>query len=228
MLVCFARRALCSLSLVVAGSALCAADVSFSQSDWTSLSGDTEVTLGPAAGNAWTVEPTGGNPGSWVEFSADPLNYDSWTGLLTDSWVYDPQTQGQIYSMSLSADVYAITGLQYAGTQTLLFQNGNYYFDFATAVSTGAWATSAVTGVTAADFWEIDPADGTYNQTLNPDFSSSGAPITFGYAMGVLPGVQVAEGYDNVAIDIHNTVPEPSPFVPLGVGLGIVAIRRRN
>jgi len=226
-----ARRALYCLGAMAVGSALCAADVTFSQSDWTTLVGDTQVALGPSANNAWTVEPTGGDTGSWVQFSenlssATPLDVS--TGLLTNAWVYNPATQGQIFSINYSADVFGVSGISPVAVQPFLFQSGNYYFSISgTTAAAGSWQFSSATGQTAADFFEINPTSGV-SEAANPNFSAGGAPITFGYVMALSVVTGASEGYDNINIRVVNSVPEPASFMPLGAGIGLIVLRRRR
>jgi hypothetical protein len=235
--VCGVNRGVVAALFFAGAVGVCQADASFSKTDWSSFADETTVVLGSVSTGALSSEPTGGNPGSWLEVdeTSGTGPFNMWLGVTEDSWVYNPSTEGAISSIDISGDVLGITGPSSIAFQALILQNGNYYFGVGGFVSTatGNWETSAASGLLSGSWAEINPGDGSWDYSQNPDFSSSAAPITFGYVEGVNgtspTGGNAAEGFDNVNIDVHTAaVPEPAPLFALGAGVGLLALRRRR
>jgi hypothetical protein len=118
----------------------------------------------------------------------------------------------------------------------LLEQDGNYYISilygnaFEPGVTSIGYQTISESGLMATDFGQIDfvspvnPLISTYNLYSNPDFSSAGAPIQFGFVpiVWVNDQFQIQADYANLSFDISPlvTVPEPAAMAPLALLLG--------
>ena len=85
----------------------------------------------------------------------------------------------------------------------LLKQNGNYYQVY-DAGNPAVWTHKVFSGRTSSDF--VNAIAGTSGAPLNPDFSSSGALIQFGYGTAngsdsVVP-ITTVSGIDNWAVTV--------------------------
>ncbi len=186
-------------------------------------------------------ETSGGNPGSYLQtqFSFnvfnDPASQGVTVGHLLTSAVYDPSVQGAIDTIEfrLDARLFAVSGGQGVFTGILVEQGGQYYrFDYAPLSGPGGWisfATPPTDGQTiASQFNGI-------GFTGDPNFSATGAPLTFGFFVstgGNNANTTASQtiGNDNLLISI-TPVPEPSTWILLtaaGVLLGRHCVRRRT
>ena len=192
---------------------------------------------------------SGGNPGDAlsVKFSnsGGAVNLNSYQGFVNTSFSYDPSAQGAVTGIDFSSDRYVDFGSSLNPQLTtfsrpLLLQSGVYYLaPFLDPQTRGAWFTSAITGLTAADFSGFDFGTGASNAALHPDFSASGAPIELGlasrFALGTAGQPITLSGefrFDNLAITVANagaaTVPEPPTWALLGLGLTALVWRHRR
>jgi len=111
-------------------------------------------------------------------------------------------------------------------------QNGIYYFSsFQGPVLAGVWETISTSNVSSSNGWSsFNFLSGAATPGAHPNFLSTGALITFGFALSVQPGISDASGFigaDNVNITI-STVPEPSAYGMLVMGLALLFSRRRR
>lgn len=156
---------------------------------------------------------------------------------------YTPSTDGAINFVDylMMARKGSIDGV---GGALLLIQDGKYYrSEFITLPSGAAAPLSAIgdIGLTAADFGEFvgkaydyaTPADGSANFSSNPDFSSSGSTITFGWLGHFDPTLNdagsSASAYlmtDSWTVTINNDVPEPAALGLMSAGV-LALLRRR-
>jgi hypothetical protein len=160
---------------------------------------------------------TGGDPGAYLQFSQTvDFGDSSFVGGIKTDYTYNPASQGPLSDLSLSADV----EFEYPGPsgqtayQLVLEQNGLLYYSFPYglfSVPTG-WTTVTLSNLSASEF-DTDPmagSDGILPDGNQPDFSSKGAPIQFGFAFGNIitgPGSFTATyGVDNFLVE---SVPEP-------------------
>ena len=229
------------VSLSIAQTAT-AATITFSQSDWPGGAVTVNSFGSLYTGGAVIDQASGGNPGSYVTFRSDhgAGNYFAWTGLLVNAWVYDPSVSGAITSIDFGADVLPGSGIGTAVFQPLIAQGGNLFFAAQTYLPASGWVNSAFAGGTSATFAWLNPVTATWSFALQPNFTASGGPITFGYGsatnnLGASAGSDFYS-YDNVYITLHtaNTTPAPAP-VPepatlwmLGSGLIVLAARLRR
>ena len=193
---------------------------------WTATSHAAPVTFsdGVFANANWTAQKildgtfssfqvaTGGNPGEFRE--TDHLNLNTGQSIyvvnLLTSAVYKPSVSGAISSIDISFDAKFLGGS--TGTSQfsvrLAFEQGGIIFvplTVGTALGPGngqpglAFQSFSLPGFTAADFTTIGPPG-------SLDFSSSGAPITFGYVTSDTLQADngfVKGGVDNWSVTVH-------------------------
>ncbi|MFT3883602.1 MAG: putative Ig domain-containing protein [Gemmatales bacterium] len=205
----------------------------FSPATWTFAQGpvyDGNPSLsGP---NVVTLEhrTTGGNPSDY-QFDQYFFRVGDFVSIVgsSSSMAYNPQTQGAINSIDASIDITQFhveePGQFAAGSvwKIMIEQNGVRYYDKQLRVALnnfGTWPTFSVSGLQEQDFdtnvmvgftGGTIPADPT---GLHPDFSASGAPITFGIVdcnAGSGPtGAPLggAVGFDNYTVTINRLKPK--------------------
>ncbi len=170
-------------------------------------------------------------------------------GLIDEDFVYNPATEGAIGSLSVSVDQNVSFnrspgGGFYTVFVPLLEQGGNYYMavlygtGFSPGDTTEGYQTLSGSGLMATDFGQVTFTTTTnliasYNSSINPDFSSAGAPIQVGLVPVISLNDQfsVEADYANLSFDIApvTSVPEPAPTAPLallGGGLVLCVFRR--
>lgn len=128
--------------------------------------------------------------------------------------VVDPSVAGAIATVDYFWDVKAVTGGSVFSGPALM-QGGNVYVSAGLLELTGTstvWRSVSRIGVLDVNYGriqnllEIDPAQ-------DPDFSASGAPITFGYFSALAGGlgggsISATGAFDNWRVDVQ-LVPEP-------------------
>lgn len=149
----------------------------------------------------------GGNPGKAREVT-HPLNGSSnvkaFHNLNPAGDALD-LAQGAVVSLDFSIDSRFVSGVGTQGHAVRLgvVQNGIAYIsssNFATGVDAVNWSTHSINGQTATDFIRIDGLAG------NPDFSTSGSPLSFGFetANGIAgQTVDQIVDYDNFTVTVH-------------------------
>lgn len=206
------------------------ADVVFSDTEFTSSNWALEnVTLG-TGGTSSASQVTGGNPGFARQLTT---NVNASGGVVyalsrygtSVATRYEPAVSGAITSVDFTIDYRFLSGDTVLGQSIGIgAKQGTvvYYAALGVTGITGAWGTQSSLGLTAASF--ISPAGG-----APIDFSSTGAPIRFGFVVGnsapSTASVNTAM-YDNFSVTIHN-VPAPASAAVLGLG-GLLASRRRR
>lgn len=159
-----------------------------------------------AEGFGYTM-PTGGNPGAfWTLYTTLPPGGSHTSAYFDPAHGYDPATQGAIATIEYREDVRTEEPLP-ADVQvevSLAARQGGRVFILAPAfrpavVWSGAFTPVAVTGITAASFL---PTEG-----VQPDFSATGAPITFGFARIVTTTaaaqVEAFHSVDNWSVEVR-------------------------
>jgi hypothetical protein len=120
-----------------------------------------------------------------------------------------------------------------SGYSFALEQGGTRYYTTASDFFYPIWQPYQSLNLTAADFDTSPLVSLGVSNGQQPDFSSSGAPITFGYALGNTyvsgTGTLVsAHGADNWAVTVH-AVPVPAALYLFASGLvGIVGVARKG
>lgn len=168
------------------------------------------------------------------------------SGYVNNTFSYDPETQGDILSITASVDKDLTTTFNTSSTspfgntfRPLIEQDGNYYLAAIPGPSLSSGMTTGYnlisqSGLVAADFLEFDFATDTFG-TGNPNFD--GDPMLFGLAqlgtLDVTTGrTEVIAEYDNLGLDLVTApvgTPEPSSLLFLVLGLaGLIAISRKK
>jgi hypothetical protein len=190
-------------------------DGNFLDSEWTMTTFPTSAT-----GQFTERIASGGNPGAYKRVATINNNF-TYNAHLRAFMTYDPAASGAITSLDWSIDFKNFNSFGLGqGYGIVLSQGGTLYRGsfFATGLA-GGWQTTSQTGLTAANFTEG------ISGAANPNFTASGAPITFGFMTSNGNAATIDIGYDNYRVDIAS-VPEPATLATLS--LGILAVRRRK
>ncbi len=212
-------------------------DGTFNDADWTT----TVLTFGAGGGSSTAQVASGGNTGAYRQtgMSVNTVGEDgNWAGVcvisLRDDAVYDPAAQGAVASVKITIDLMADTeelpsGVA-DGVSLAMEQSGIIYVAYHMAIPTEEWVTNGPVEDEYADvFW---PWPGNGDQVdMHPDFSASGAPITFGYYWTLTNlsqehGGNVTTGIDNWIVEV-TPVPEPVTLSLLAFG-GLALLKGRN
>jgi len=146
------------------------------------------------------------------------------------TFTYNPATDGAITALDYLVQLMAITNLnnfQGAFASPAVRQNNTNYAAIPFSTPNTVLTPFSAYALTAGNFGAVSGASGTIvvNNGRHPDFSSSGAPLTFGY-MSILntpPGSSANSatfGLDEVLIYVH-TVRQP-PALGLQTIAGVV------
>jgi hypothetical protein len=218
---CVAAAALASC----AQASVTYSDGTFDPSQW----GNESILLG-SGGSASFAQSLQGNPGPSREIDLVVNEGGATVWAISRYGVdmatrYVPSTQGAITSINFSIDARFISGSVLGEGQqvklmakqgTRVFGAGLLFTD-----SDGLWRTLVADGLTAADFVALDGLGGSVN------FSSTGAPIRFGFAAGATffeSGANLKAEYDNFSVTV---IPAPGALALLGLG-AVAAGRRRR
>jgi len=197
-----------------------------------------DMTLLPlrAGGTASALQvPTGGNPDAYrrvehtVNDAASPSeNASIWVFHESLSASVDPAAVGGIQSVSMFLDVLGIQDTFGAGGVTLALRQGETIYASGSLIqasgSDPSWRALEWVSVPAVNFGAYQGPEVGLPGTPDPDFSSSGAPITFGFAT-LLPGgiggqsFSTAAGYDNWRLEV-----EPVPEVTSAILMGFAVL----
>ena len=229
----FSTVAALVLGLIMTASVASAASVvffdgTFVDGEWTT----TVLTSGLGGSGRAGQSATGGNPDSYREISITLVRPTSTEGSLVavasikPSAVYDPGALAAIASVDYSEDAILLEGSGNGHALTIaLEQAGVLYAGLPRLVSPDSvWTPKSIPGFVASDFVAIAGGSG------SPDFSASGAPIAFGSwrAFSSPPGSSAGTrlgGIDNWTVTVH-PVPEPGSALLVGLGIGILSMRR--
>lgn len=134
---------------------------------------------------------SGGNPGSCLEITHTFTTGDaSFTGGIKTDFTYDPAAQGPILGLSVAADIDAsTTGAGGSSAWQLIISQGGrrfYSVPFAEFPTPTGWVRVSISGLTPTNF-DTNPfahVGGVTPDGNQPNFSSSGGPMQFGFAFG--------------------------------------------
>jgi len=209
---------------------------------WTA----TTVTFGSGGSSSASQQTSGGNPGDYFGVSNSLSgggggSSDAYYTRGTDT--YTPSIQGAITGINYSVDLKLFSG-SVGDAELILKQNGNVYFGIVPEVYTtsGGWSTFSTTGLIATNFARLvlPATDNGVGEALldlsqNPDFSSSGTLIEFGFGTTFnTKGDPFSGGWGvdnwNVTINPSSTpLPAALPLFATGLGaLGLLGWRRKK
>ena len=201
----------------------------FGGGNWTSAG----AYSAPVAGGSVTFTPQSadGNPGDFahmrIQMPANPgCPTGTWTFLMNSAAIYDPGTSGPIDTIDYRWDSRLSPVERLGGAITLAVQQDGFTWAalnrrlFTESVNT-AWRSYELLGLVESDFtyassWRLT------GQPLNPDFSASGSPITFGISNGVSRGFGGVDALcanpppngidtDNWSVTLYTQGPTPGP-----------------
>jgi hypothetical protein len=207
-------------------------DQTFNSADWTvSIVGGTG-----GATQAVAQIATGGNPGNYRQMAHNlPAASNITVWHTYNAVAYDPATQGAIASIDYSEDRIELSppfaGAAIGGAFILQQGSGTWRANTNLAFSNTSWATVSLTGLVASNFIAAIGTSGL------PDFSASGAPITFGIQRsntnsnpisgGV--GFTTTNGLDNWRVTVNQAVVSvPAAVYLFGSALGLMGVMRRK
>lgn len=184
-----------------------------------------------------------GNPGTALQIlfsfptGGGAFNSVNAIGMINSTFSYDPGTQGAIKSIDASTDkdISINVAQNYANFFHPLIEQGGNFYEATTAgppliaPGTTGFNTLSATGLTAADFLQVDPITGAVG-SAHPDFA--GGLMLFGFAQftgsDAIPDTLFTAVYDNLDITL-NQVPESATMSMMLVGLGAgLRLRRRQ
>ena len=235
--------AVCAAAIVCLGLSLPAhADTVFTDGtmNLTNYTTTGPVASGPVVVTDETCASPCGNPGSALEINfAYSDAASAQVGFVNNTFSFDPETQGDITSITASVDK-DLTSTASAGNtfHPTIEQDGIFYI----ASIAGPGISNATGGTTgyntlsstldATDFFEYDFSTGVTG-TANPNFD--GDTMLFGLTQisnNVTGQADLTAYYDNLSFDIASTpvsTPEPSGLQLLSFGLaGLIGFSRRK
>jgi hypothetical protein len=150
--------------------------------------------------------------------------------FLNPSFVYDPNSEGVIGSITFSEDLnFSVTGagvfLVAEGTSSIVSQDGNLYIDrFTAPLDAGAWETTSATVLQSNYNLITNLATLTEDPTQHPNFASGQMEFGFisAWSSAGLNANVATELFDNFDVTVHPeavVTPEPSTFSAMAVAL---------
>ena len=222
-------------------SSLPSTDGTFNNADWTitpysELSQPPSRPTGTGGSETGTQVASGGNLGSYrrIDFTvnaapASPFGVlNTFYGLnLKVIAIYSPVVSGAIQQIDYAEDGEMLNGFGTGqATGLALLQNGIYYIRTAAYVNQSAWTHNTLTGLRTSDLVQLGGSG-------HPDFSATGAPITFGFARDNATGpngvaYSIIAAIDNWSVNVVQ-VPEPTCLSFLALtGMAVAARNRRQ
>jgi len=209
----------------LATTILCAAIIPFSDGafnppDWTA-SKILDTTSGASATFSAFQATSGGTPGSYRGVDMTFNNGSIMVAHLSN-FVYTPSSQGAITTIDYSYDLLQ-TNPPSPGAQVaygpLIFQNNTYYVccltpgeasaSSADLVTAGGWKHFGRNGLTASSFSNGFGGIPLFGPgPAQPDFSSTGGSIRFGYYSANSSTATTHSGIDNYSVNVNNAAPE--------------------
>ncbi len=210
------------LSTSLSRGAVVFTDSDFLLADWTQFQ---SVGNGALAASQGLV---GGNPDEYRRVDHLSFSFNFVAFHLNTAAVHDPSAQ-EIATIDFAIDQIALfnhAGIG-VGVAPAVFQNGVGYLTLNGLLINSDvfnWVSLSASGFTALDFRTFA------NPNAHPDFSSAGAPMTFGFATINDNGGAIrsrAAGFDNWNLTLNPVVPEPASAALLLIAAIGPALRRR-
>jgi hypothetical protein len=219
----------CLAAASFSSSAAIVVDTEFNDTDWSSTK-VIDTTAGSTATSTSTQQLSGGNPDAYRQtihdwtVTVDGVNIE-FAHVFTPT-SYDPGSLGAIDALvfDMDAKVDLAEQVNGIGFRFLVEQDGTFYASDATTILVGTGWNDISATLSEADFVVLGGVG-------NPDFSTSGSPIRFGYVTrngGSNTGrtLQSVGGVDNWSVSV---VPVPAAAWLFGSGLiGLIGIARRK
>jgi hypothetical protein len=222
---CIASAVLAILQRAIPSSAgtLTFADGVFSPSNWSLA--EYQVQNGGTASASQIL--TGGNPNEYRQVNIG-VNAGSNTAVaafsLDNQAQYTPSVQGAITSLTYAEDhnALATAGQEYGPA---VIQDGILFYGYGGAgVTSNAWQPAAYTSFNSSNITSF------LDSTPNPNFTSTGDPIEFGFVSidnTFATSYSTTDDYDNWSITLTTSaVPEPAS-VTMVMLTGILLASRR-
>ena len=188
------------VALLAATSAEAWQDGQFNEGDWEYVSWVSPLDSGDSGASVAFTIAHGGNPGAHraMGVSVGPGPDDGAMAVQFYRWaVWDPDTSGPVLAIDASLD-FSTTDSSPTRVGIVLEQGGVFYMHVLAAGANHLdWISYVADDLTAADFPTLDPA-----LTGQPDFSTAGAPMRFGFATGQFAAE--AEGHESFYHGVDN------------------------
>jgi len=186
------------------------ADGNFAPANWKII----PVTVGSGGAQTAARAVKGGHPGAYRIVYNTVYTATGGVGSVMYGFneykkgSYNPAKKGAITSINYSEDSLLISGFgQGQATGAAVIQNGVVYFDTGLVTPNRSWTHQAQKSITAANFTASDLKS-------HPDFSQTGAPMTFGFYRANSAGSQytIVAAIDNFSLTIKSakTIPKPT------------------
>jgi hypothetical protein len=200
-------------------SVMAFSDDTFTPSNWSL----TTQTKGPGGDARVVQQSSGGDPGAYRQVTVDVVgssDSEVYAFNLMSSATVTPASSGAIISLTYS-EARDTTGQEFGPA---IEQNGNLYYAYAGSGGTSGWQSTTMTfapGAANNDLLTSFHTDA--DDSAHPDFSATGAPMTFGFAAidnSNATSFTAVSGYDDWAISVttnSNSVPEPGSLGVLGL-----------
>ena len=189
--------------------------------DWSPFGPFLDANNPTGGGYGASAPRSGGNPGAHLQSELTtpsvPLgeSWGVWGILINDQAVYDPSTMGAIERIDFDFDARVPVGT--FGTRAVslaIMQDGYLWGVLNRRLITGeqSWSPTSISGLVADDFMQHVWGQG--GQPETPDFSETGAPISFGLLQGQscpvtsdcsLPARTPAIDVDNWTVTVNDT-----------------------
>ncbi len=182
-------------------------DGDFINENWTATK--LSVSTAATANFSSLREPSGGTPAAYRRTEHVFSEGSIIVAHLYNGFTYSPSINGAIAAIGYSYDLRHFTGPASGAVayRLLLFQNGKYYAGPNDEIYNDKWESFSRANLTSASFVQI-------GGTGNPDFSSSGGLIRFGYISAnshTTPGAiqSKTSGLDNYCVRVLQPPPPP-------------------
>jgi hypothetical protein len=213
------------LALPAGASVIAFSDDTFTPSNWSL----TTQTIGPGGDARAVQQLSGGDPGAYRQVTVDVVgSSDSavYAFNLKNGATVTPASSGAIISL-LYTEARNTTGQEFGPA---IQQGSNLYYAYAGSGGTSGWQSTTMTFTPGAATNDLLTSFRTDDSSAHPDFSATGAPMTFGFAAidnSTASSFTAVSGYDNWSISVATigSVPEPGSIGVLG--LTSLALMRR-